>query len=171
MEGAEDTFLCHATSPWLANSWLAVKVLVHAERDRVARISRIDPSPRLGSSDANGNRASKLQHPVQGMNGDVHLGCPTPVRAQAQSVTDDLLEPADGGFDAGSCRVSGRFLPSRSSVFGDKLKMVVALCGSGLGGFARHGRGTWRHDDGRLRMTLGDGGGNALLVVSAVGRE
>lgn len=37
MEGAEDTLLRHATSPCLACSWLAVKVLVYAER-RLRRV-------------------------------------------------------------------------------------------------------------------------------------
>ena len=32
MEGAEDPLLCHATLPCLASSWLAIKMLVHAER-------------------------------------------------------------------------------------------------------------------------------------------
>lgn len=32
MERAEDTLFCHATASCLASSWLAVKVLVHAER-------------------------------------------------------------------------------------------------------------------------------------------
>src|SRR4051794_37765058 len=37
----------------------------------------------------------------------------------AQSVTDHLFEPADGGFDAGTGGVAGRLLPGRSSVLGD----------------------------------------------------
>ena len=37
--------------------------------------------PRQRSSDADGNRASKLQHAVEGMDGDGHLGCPTLIHA------------------------------------------------------------------------------------------
>ena len=62
------------------------------------RDGRIGPNSRLGSCDADGVRASEFQHAVQGMNGDVHLGRLTPVRARAQPVTDHALEPADGGL-------------------------------------------------------------------------
>ena len=36
------------------------------------------------------------------MDGNVHLGRPTRIRAAAQPVTDHLFEPAHGGFDAGA---------------------------------------------------------------------
>src|SRR4051812_3546873 len=39
------------------------------------------PQPRLGSSNADIVRASELQHAVERMDGDVHLGRPTLVRA------------------------------------------------------------------------------------------
>ncbi len=52
---------------------------------------------------------------------------------------------------------------------GDKPEVSVSRCG--LGRFARHGGRAWRHDDGRVWMTLDDGGGNALLVVGAVPGE
>jgi len=51
----------------------------------VARLGR-------GSGDADGDRATQFQHTVEGMDGDVHLGRPTPVRARAQTVTDHLLD-------------------------------------------------------------------------------
>ncbi len=41
------------------------------------------PSPGCASGDADGDRASKLQHTVERVDGDVHLGRPTPVRARA----------------------------------------------------------------------------------------
>src|SRR4051812_47228797 len=129
------------------------------------------PLPRSGSCNADGLRASQLQHAVQSMDGNVHLGHPTLVRAAAQSVTDHLLEPADGGFDAGSGGVAGRLLPSRSSVLSDGLQMAIPLRRRGLSRLAWHGRGTRRHDDRSIRMTLGDCGGNAFLVVGAVAGE
>jgi len=129
------------------------------------------PSPRLWSGGADGDRASKLQHTVEGMDGDVHLGRPPLVRARAQPVTDDLLEPADGRLGSSPLRVAGGFLPGRASVLGDALQMAVALRGRGRGRFARHGRRARRHDDRRFGMALGDGGGNAVLVVSAVAGE
>ncbi len=36
---------------------------------------------------------TQLQHTVESIDGDAHLGRPTLVRARAQPVTDDLLEP------------------------------------------------------------------------------
>jgi len=74
--------------------------------------------------------ASKLQHAVEGMDGDVHLGCPTLVRARAQPFTDHLLEPADGRLDSGPLRVSGDFLPGCPSVLGDALQMRSRCVGS-----------------------------------------
>jgi hypothetical protein len=66
---------------------------------------------RLGSGDAARGRASKLQHTIQHMDGDVHLGRLAYVRARVQAVADHLLEPADGHFVSGQLRVSGSFLP------------------------------------------------------------
>src|ERR1700712_729154 len=85
------------------------------------------PLPRSGSCDADGLWASQLQHAVQSMDGNVHLGRPTLIRAGAQSVTDHLFEPAHGGFDAGADVVARRLLPSRSSVLGDALQVAVPL--------------------------------------------
>ena len=113
------------------------------------------------------------------MDGDVHLGCPTLVRARAQPVTDHLFEPADGRLGSGADGVSGRLLPSGSAVLGDvwrtsrfdMLKVAVPLRGRGLGRLAWHGCGTRRHDDCRFGMALGDRGGDVVLVVGAVGGE
>jgi len=137
------------------------------------------PQPCLGSGGADGDRASRLRHTVEGMDGDVHLGRPTLVRVRAQPVTDELSEPADGRLGSGLFRVSGGFLPGCPSVLGDVrrtsrsdvLKMAVPLCGCGLGRIARHGRGTRRHHDRRFGMRLGDGGGDAVLVVCTVAGE
>jgi len=129
------------------------------------------PSPGCGSGDTDGDQASQLQHAVERMDGDVHLGRPTPVRARVQPVTDDLLERADGCFGPSPLCVAARLLPGRASVLGDTVQVAVPLRGFGLGRVARHGRGPWRHDDRRLGMALGHGGGNALLVVGAVGGE
>jgi len=74
------------------------------------------------------------------MDGDVHPGRATLVRARAQPVTDHLLEPAYGSLGAGPSRVSGRLLSGGSAVLDDELKMMIPLCGLGLGRLARHGR-------------------------------
>src|SRR5215213_6452340 len=54
---------------------------------------RTHPYPVLGSCDADGLRASQLQHAVQSMDGNLHLDHSTLVRAAAQPVTDHLFEP------------------------------------------------------------------------------
>src|SRR4051812_28878129 len=79
------------------------------------------PQPRSGSCDADGLRASQLEHAVQRMDGNVHLGRPTLVRAGAQPVADHLLEPAHGGLDPGANVVSGGLLPSHAAHLGDRL--------------------------------------------------
>src|SRR3954453_515851 len=55
----------------------------------------------LGSCDADGRRASQLQHAGQDLAGHLHLGRPTLVRTRAQPVPDHALEPADGGLGPG----------------------------------------------------------------------
>ncbi len=68
---------------------------------------------------------------------------------RAQSVTSHLLEPANSGYNADSCRASRLYLSIRSPMLGDKLKMVLLLRGCGLRSVARCGRGVRRHDDRR----------------------
>ncbi len=79
------------------------------------------PNPVLGSCDADGLRASQLQHAVEGVDGNVHLGRPTLVRARAQPVADHAFEPAHGGLGPGADVVPGRFLPSHAARLGDRL--------------------------------------------------
>ena len=74
------------------------------------------------------------------MDGNVHLGRPTLVRARAQPVADHLFPPADRGLGPGAPVVPGRLLPGHAPVLGDELQMAVALCRRGLGRLARHGR-------------------------------
>ena len=93
------------------------------------------------SCDQRHSPPSQLQHTVEGMDGDVHLGRPALVRARAQSITDHLLEPADGSLGSSPDGVSGRFLPGRAAVLSDNLQVAVPLCGLGLSRFARHGCG------------------------------
>ena len=65
------------------------------------------PHSRLGSYDADRDRASQFQRTVQNMDGDVHLGRPALIRARAQSITDHLLEPANGSLGSGTGGVPG----------------------------------------------------------------
>ena len=93
------------------------------------------------------------------MDGDRHLGRPAPVRARAQPVADPLLDPPMAASARTRFRVAGCVLPGCTCVLGDARQMAVPLRGRGR--LARHGRGPWRHDDRRLRMAVGDGGGSA----------
>jgi hypothetical protein len=67
---------------------------------------RTHPYPVLGSCDADGLRASQLQHAVEGVDGNLHLGRPTLIRARAQPVADHAFEPAHGGLDPGASVVT-----------------------------------------------------------------
>jgi len=127
------------------------------------------PSPGPGKADA--ARASELQHPVEHMGGDRHLGRAALVHMRAKPVADHLFPSAHSGFDPGVFVVSRRILPRHAPVFGDDLQVAVALGWRGLGRVARHGGRTQRHDHGRLRMALGNAGVNAVLIVGAVARE
>jgi hypothetical protein len=49
--------------------------------------------------------------------------------------------------------------------------MSVALCRIGFGGFARHSGCTRRHDHRAVGMTFGNGGVNAILIISPVARD
>jgi hypothetical protein len=63
------------------------------------------------------------------------------------------------------------FLPDHSAVFGDLLDVLIPPRRSGFGGRA-NGRGrTWRNDDRRVRMTLGDRLIYSVLIVSSVSSE
>ena len=56
-------------------------------------------------------------------------------------------------------------------MLGHALHMAIPLRGGGLSRLARHGRGTRRHHDRRLAITLGDRMGNAFLIIGAIGGE
>jgi hypothetical protein len=55
------------------------------------RCGRIEPDPCSGLCNADVLRASELQHSVQHVGGDRHLGRLTSVRLEAQPVTDDTF--------------------------------------------------------------------------------
>ena len=103
--------------------------MVLGKGQRGARIGHVDAvaQPRPGSSDADIVRASQLQHAVEHMDGNVHLGRPTLVRVRAQPVADHLFPPPDGGLSPSAFVVPGSLLPSHAPVLGDALEMVVAL--------------------------------------------
>ena len=66
------------------------------------RCGRIEPHPCSGLYDADVLRASQLQHSVQHIDGDRHLGRLSPVRLRAQPFTDDALPARHIGLHQGA---------------------------------------------------------------------
>src|SRR3954468_24678036 len=67
---------------------------------------------RLTLRDADGDRASQVQHAVQDMDSDGNLSDTTLVLARAQSVANDLFVTLDGGLDSTAPVVAGCLLPA-----------------------------------------------------------
>src|SRR5215218_48536 len=105
------------------------------------------------------------------MDGDVHLGRLTLVRARAQPIADHLFPPPDGGLGPSAFVVPGSLLPSQAPVLGDALEMAVALRRRGLGIRRWHRTRTRWHDDGRRGVALGNAGVNTVLVIRTVARD
>jgi len=102
------------------------------------------------------------------MDGDVHLGRATLVRARAQPVADHLLEPADGRLGASPRRVAGRFLPGRPPVFGDALQVTVPLRGRSWRRFRRRSR--WKASGGAVSaVSLGTAVDRGGTMIAASG--
>src|SRR4051794_15205453 len=69
---------------------------------------RTGPYPDPGSCDADGLRASQLQHAVERVDADVDLGHAAPVGARVQPVPDHALVPRDGRLGPGAGVVARR---------------------------------------------------------------
>src|SRR5208337_4444176 len=124
------------------------------------------PSPSSGNTD--GNRASQLRHAVQNMDGDPNFCATALVLVEAQPIADDLFISTDHGLHTASFGIARRLLPCDPAFCGNILQMLVALRGLGLSGLARHGRGARRHDNQRVRISIGYGAVEAVLIVGAV---
>jgi hypothetical protein len=120
------------------------------------------------SGDADVARASQLQHAVQDVDSNCHLGCLTLVGLRAQCMTNDPFPAADIGFHQGTPVVPRGFLPSHAALFGNHLQMPVTRCGRRLGGFARHRTRTRWHDDRGVGMAGRDLAVDAVLVLGTI---
>src|SRR4029079_10725882 len=80
-----------------------------------------------GSGEADVVRASQLQHAIEHVDSDVHLGRPALIRVRAQPVADHLFPSRDGSLGPGALRVPGRPLPGPAALLGDMLEVAVAL--------------------------------------------
>jgi hypothetical protein len=80
-------------------------------------------------SDADGLRASKLEHAVQGADGDRNLSRTRPIRPRAQPISDHAFEAADGRLHQGSSSVPGQLPHSRAinpRIDGRLLRLAIA---------------------------------------------
>src|SRR3954464_14706617 len=98
----------------------------------------LTPTP-SGSGEADIARASQVQHTIEDVGGDVHLGRPTLIRMRAQPVADHLFPSTNGGLGPGSFRVAGRRLPGHPPMVSDVLEVAVARRRRALSCLARHG--------------------------------
>jgi hypothetical protein len=103
------------------------------------------PQPRSGSGDADRDRASQLQHTIEGMDSDLNLGRPALVLVRAQPVSDHLFPARHRRLGASARVVARSLLPPHTPVLGNALEVAVALRRRALGRLARHRRGTRWH--------------------------
>jgi len=89
---------------------------------------RINPNSVRGSRYPSITWASEIQHAVERVDGNRHLGRPALVRMRTQLVADHLFPSVHGGFDPGAPVVSRRVLPRHAPVLGDVLDVAVPLC-------------------------------------------
>jgi hypothetical protein len=129
------------------------------------------PNPVCYLNDTDIVGASKCQHPVQGGGSEGNLGRLGWIGARSKGIADHTFVSSDRRFDLGSQIVPAGFLPGHLAAIDDHPQMPVALCRSGFCRRTRHRAGAWRHDDGGVRMTLGNSPGDLILIVAAVGGE
>src|SRR5271163_1610393 len=115
--------------------------------------------------------ASEFKHPVQGGSSDGDFRGLGLVSTRSQGIADHAFVSTDRGLDFGPKIVAARLLPAHPTVRDDLLDVSVSLCRSVLGRRTRNRGCSRRHDDGGIRMTLGDSLVNSVLIVRAVSRE
>src|SRR4051812_23065249 len=80
---------------------------------------RTEPDPCSGLCDADILWASEVQHSVQHVDGDCHLGRLTLVRLEAQPVTDDALPARDIRLHQSAPVILGHPLPAHAPALGN----------------------------------------------------
>jgi hypothetical protein len=79
-------------------------------------VQTYSPQPRSGSGDADRDRASQLQHAVERVDSDLHLGRPALVLVRAQAVPDHLFPARDGRLGASGRVVARSRLPPSAAI-------------------------------------------------------
>ena len=115
--------------------------------------------------------ASEFKNPVQSGNSDGDFRSLGLVSTRSKGIADHAFVSTDCCLDLGPKIVATRLLPAHPAVLDDLLDVSVPLCRSGRSGRARDCGCARRHDDGGIRMTLGDRLVNAVLIVGTVSRE
>jgi len=90
-----------------ARDYAAQAKAANTRRQRGAGIkgaAALTPAPTC-SGDADVVRASQVQHAVEHVDSDVHLGRPTLIRMRAQPVADHLFPSANRGLGPGAFRI------------------------------------------------------------------
>jgi hypothetical protein len=82
------------------------------------RCGRTEPDPCSGSCDAGVLRLSQLQHSVQHVGSDGHLGRLKPVPVEAQRVANHPFPARNVGLDQSAPVVARGFLPTQAVVCG-----------------------------------------------------
>jgi hypothetical protein len=132
---------------------------------------RTEPYPCFGSCGADVLRASKVQHAVQHIGSDGHLGRLTPVRPRAQPVADDAFSARDVGLHKSAPTVPRGLLPAHPAALGDASQMRVPLRRRGLGRVAWHRARARRHDNGRIRVPRRNRGVHIVPIEGTVADE
>src|SRR3954462_15926184 len=102
------------------------------------------------------------------MNRHLDLGRTTFIPVRAQPIADDLFPSPDGRLDLRTPVVARGCLPRPTASLGDTAEVAVALCRRGVCGSAWHRRGTWRHNQCPVRLTVGNSGINTVLIVGPI---
>ena len=119
------------------------------------------------SGDADGIRASKVEHVVEDLHGDGDLSGLRLVGVEAQAVADDALPAPDLTLHASPHIVAAVPLPSHPAALVDRLDVAIALGGCGLGGRTeRRIHARW-HDHFSPWMALVHIGVDAVAVVGS----
>ena len=87
------------------------------------RIGRTEPYPGCGSRDADVLRSSEVEHAVQGIGGNGHLGRLSPIRLGAQPAANDAFPARDIGLHQSTPVVPRGPLPTHAAALGNTSQM------------------------------------------------
>src|SRR5215211_382820 len=94
------------------------------------RPGRTDPCPRLGSCDPDVLRPSEIEHPVQDIGGNGHLGRLPPICLRTQSVADDAFPARDIGLHQSTPVVPRGPLPTHAAALGNTSQIASRWVGA-----------------------------------------